>query len=86
MQFPGGGWLLTVLGFNAAQLGGATGMSDYTFYNAQSNGPLPNNENYFSNNTVAIGGNYKALDNNYELRLWGYNYDNYGSLLYACGS
>ena len=80
---PGGGWLLTVLGFNAAQLGGATGMSGYTFYNAQSNGPLPNGENYSSNNTVAIGGNYKALDNNYELRLWGYNYDNYGSLLYA---
>lgn len=80
---PGGGWLLTVLGFNAAQLGGATGMSGYTMYNAQSNGPLPNGENYFSNNTVAIGGNYKALDNNYELRLWGYNYDNYGTLLYA---
>ena len=45
-------------------------MSGYTMYNAQSNGPLPNGENYFSNNTVAIGGNYKALDNNYELRLW----------------
>jgi hypothetical protein len=81
--YAGGGWLLTGLAFNAAQLGGATGMGGYTFYNQQSNGILPNEGQYLSNGTAAIGANYKALDNNYELRLWGYNFDNYGSLIYA---
>lgn len=81
--YAGDGWLLTGLGFNAVQLGGSTGMGNYTFYNKPSNGILPSQDEYSSNGTVAIGANYKALNNNYELRLWGYNFDNYGSLIYA---
>lgn len=79
----GGGWLLTALAFNGAQLGGLSGMSRATYLNQQTNGILPSGSNYFSNGTFAIGSDYKAWDNNYDLRLWAYNFGSYGTLLYS---
>ena len=83
---PGGGWILTGIGFNATQLVGQSGFTGQNFYNAPagiSNGLMPNGANSASSGTVALGANYKALNNNFNLRLWGYNFENYGTLLYA---
>jgi hypothetical protein len=85
--YPGGGWLITALGFNAAMpLGETGGYTGTTLYNKPYNlaGVFNNTQlNDTLNGTVALGANYAAWDNNYNLRLWGYQFDNYGTLLYA---
>lgn len=84
--YPGGGWLLTALAFNGAQLIGNTGFTPGTFYNTgvdYSSGSIVNTVDELSNGTVAVGANYAAWNNQYNLRLWGYQFDNYGTLLYA---
>lgn len=84
---PGGGWLITALGFNAAMpIGENGGYTGRTFYNKSyiNSGIFnPTNLSDTSNGTVALGANYSAWNNNYNLRLWGYNFENYGSILYA---
>ncbi len=81
--YPGGGWLLTALAFNAAQYGAAMGFTGNTNYSITDQGISNNNGFASSNGTVAIGANYVSNDNNYNLRLWGYQFDNYGTLLYS---
>jgi hypothetical protein len=83
---PGGGWILTGIGFNAMQLTGQSGFTGQTYLNgpaSMANGLLANGTNTDSAGTFAVGANYKALNNNFNLRLWGYNFNNYGNLLYA---
>ncbi len=76
----GNGWVLTGIGFNGLQTSGQVGFTGNTFFNT-------NNQNYGnSSGTVALGANYMADNNNYNLRLWGYNFDNFGTLLYADNS
>lgn len=86
----GGGWLLTALGFNAAQAVSETGFTGLTFYNKgydYGGGLIANNTTTgTSDQTIAIGANYLAWNNQYNLRLWGYEFQNYGSLLYADNS
>lgn len=87
--YPGGGWLLTALAFNAAQFVGNSGFTPNTFYNTgvdYSSGLIVNTVDEQSNGTVALGANYEAWNNQYNLRLWGYQFDNYGTLLYADNS
>ncbi len=47
---------------------------------------IPEAPNSSSNGTVALGANYKALNNNLNLRLWEYNFQNYNNLVYADSS
>ncbi len=84
---PGGGWLITALGFNAANLigenGGFTGRTLYNKSYSVGGVFLPTTKSDTSNGTVALGANYSAWNNNYNFRLWGYQFDNYGTLLYG---
>ncbi len=81
--YPGNGWLITALAFNAAQYGASNGFTGNTNYSITNNGIANNNGYAASNGTVALGANYSGLSNNYNLRLWGYQFDNYGTLLYS---
>ena len=80
---PGGGWLLTGLAFNSAQLIGETGFSNLTMYNQQYDYPTSTANIAGSAGTQAIGASYVGFNNNYNLRLWEYNFQNYANLLYA---
>jgi hypothetical protein len=87
--YAGDGWLLHGIAFNAAQLIGQSGFTGMNFYNSPSgfgNGLIPNAPNSSSSGTVALGANYKALNNNLNVRLWGYSFQNYDNLLYADSS
>lgn len=87
--YPGAGWLLTALAFNGAQFVGNTGFTPGTFYNTgvdYSSGSIVNTTNEYSSGTMAIGANYAGWDNQYNLRLWGYQFQNYGTLFYADNS
>lgn len=84
---PGGGWLLTAVGLNAAQGISSSGFSGLTDYNTSYN-PI---SGLISNNTatgtsagsLAFGANYSGANNQYNLRLWDYEFQNYGHILYA---
>lgn len=88
--YPGGGWLLTAVAFNGAQLINQTGFSGMTFYNNgvdYAGGNIAQTTpSETSSGTIAAGANYEAWNNQYNLRLWGYQFDNYGTLLYADSS
>lgn len=81
--YPGNGWLLTAIAFNGAQYGASSGFTGNTNYSLNTINGNGSSDYASSNGTVAIGANYAALDNNYNLRLWGYQFDNYGTLLYS---
>lgn len=81
--YPGNGWLITALAFNGAQYGASNGFTGNTNYSITNSGIANNNGYAASNGTFALGANYSALSNNYNLRLWGYQFDNYGTLLYT---
>lgn len=85
---PGGGWLLTALGFNAAQATGQAGFDGSTLYNTNFNwgSGTPYLFSDPSAGTVAIGANYMGFDNSYNLRLWAYSFNNYANLVYADNS
>lgn len=85
-SYLGAGWLLTGLAFDEAQLVGNTGFSKMTFYNTgadYSSGLISHVLHETSNGTTALGANYTSNDNNYVLRFWGYQFQNYGTLVYA---
>lgn len=88
--YPGGGWLLTALAFNGVQAVSETGFTGETFYNKGydfSGGLIATtNTSSTSSGTAALGANYVGWDNQYNLRLWAYQFDNYGTLLYADNS
>lgn len=81
---PGGGWLLTGLAFNGAQLTGENGFSPETLYNYNS---LYNAYGYSglaaSPYTAALGATWALPSNDLNLRLWGYQFANYANLAYA---
>lgn len=83
--YPGAGWLLTGLAFNASQTSGQQGFTGETMYGSYAGKNYMTN-NAGSNGTVALGASYLSPDNNYNLRLWGYQFDNYGTLLYGDNS
>lgn len=89
-MYPGGGWLLTALTFNGAQIVSETGFTPYTFYNKGYDylgGTIVNNNpSVTSSGTAALGANYTGWNNQYNLRIWGYQFNNYGTLLYADNS
>lgn len=82
---PGGGWILTALGFNASQPSGQEGFDGMTLYNTGydwgtgtallSNAP--------SSGTVAMGANFIGWNNNENFRVWYYSFNNYANLFYA---
>ena len=85
---PGGGWLITALGFNAALPISATSASNLTMYNSgfDYGTQTANVSNATSQGTAAIGGTFYGLDNNYNLRIWGYHFGDYANLGYADNS
>lgn len=83
--YPGGGWLLTALAFNGVQTSGQEGFTGETFYNSIYGSSYQTN-NASSNGTVALGANFVGWNNNYNLRLWGYQFDDYGTMLYGDNS
>jgi hypothetical protein len=80
--YTGKGWLLSALAFNGAEYGAQPGFTGVTNYGTT----LDGNTLAPSNGTVAFGANFKTNDNNYNMRLWGYQFDNYGTFLYADNS
>ncbi len=84
--YPGAGWLLTALAFNGTQKISETNFNHLTYYN-QSYNPsslfINSGESSISDYTLAVGANYAAWNNNYNLRLWAYDFQNYGDLLYG---
>ena len=87
--YAGDGWMLHAIAFNAAQLIGQSNFTGMNFYNSPAgygNGLIPEAPNSSSDGTVALGANYKALNNNLNVRLWGYSFQNYDNLLYADSS
>ena len=85
---PGGGWLITALAFNAAQSIGQTGFDGMTLYNSGFDWATgtANLIGMPSRGTVALGGNYSGWNNNYNLRLWAYQFNDYANLVYADNS
>ncbi|MDD3266006.1 MAG: hypothetical protein PHC75_02350 [Burkholderiales bacterium] len=82
---PGGGWLLTGLAFNGAQLLGETGFSNQTMYNSTwDNGTGTGNiGTEGSSSTFAMGANWASDDQLLNVRLWGYKFTNYADMAYA---
>lgn len=85
---PGGGWLLTGIAFNQAMPVGTNGFNSYTLYNSNFDygTGTANLINDQTAGTMAVGGNYIGDDNNYNLRLWAYQFENYADLAYADNS
>lgn len=82
--YAGSGWVLTALGFNGAEQGaswGFTGTTNYSSWLTQQSGSNNN-----SNGTMAVGAQYTDNSGNYNARVWGYQFDNYGTLMYGDGS
>lgn len=87
--YAGDGWMLHGIAFNGVQMIGQSGFTGMNFYNSPAgygNGLIPGAPNSSSPGTVAVGANYKALNNNFNLRLWDYNFQNYDNLAYADSS
>lgn len=85
---PGGGWLITGVAFNAAQLIGENGFSGLTMYNQQFDYATgtANIANEASAGTFALGTSYIGFNNNYNLRIWAYQFQNYANLAYLDNS
>lgn len=85
---PGGGWLLTGFAINGAQLLGEQGFSQQTMYNSTwDNGTGTGNiGSSGSPSTFAIGANFTTPDQNFNLRLWGYQFTDYANMAYADAS
>ena len=86
--YPGGGWLLTGLGINAAQLTGEEGFGQQTLYNPKYNilSNTPNVDNNGSPGTIGLGANWTNPTNTVNLRLWAYQFYDYANLAYADSS
>lgn len=85
---PGGGWLLTGLAFNQAMPVGASNFDNMTLYNTgfDYGTQTANVFNQPSQGTVAAGANYTGFNNDYTLRLWAYQFEDYANLAYADNS
>ncbi len=83
--YAGNGWLLTGLFFNGAQAVGSVGFTGETLLNNKyGENRVSSDQN--SQYTLGLGSDYKAFDNNYNLRLWAYQFENFGTMFYADNS
>lgn len=82
---PGAGWLLTAIAFNGIQTSGTNDFTGETLYNKKYGRTRLTNDKP-SNGTFALGSDFKTWNNNYDLRLWAYQFDNFGTLLYGDNS
>ena len=82
--YAGSGWVLTALGFNGAEQGASWGFTGTTNYSSWLTQQAGSNNN--SNGTVALGAQYTDNSGNYNARFWGYQFDNYGTLMYGDGT
>lgn len=82
---PGGGWLLTGLAFNQAMIAGSPYFTNQTLYNYgfDYTTNTSNIINQASNGAIALGSTYTGFDNNYTLRMWAYNFQDYANMFYA---
>jgi hypothetical protein len=83
---PGGGWLITGLALNGMQRLGQSGFSDQTFYNYNefyNAGGLQETGTNGSSGTTALGASWSTASNDFNVRLWGYQFNNYANLAYA---
>lgn len=80
--YLGGGWLLSALAINKAQLLGETGFNDQSYYNLLLD-PQTATGSTTTAGTVALGSTWNGWNNNLNFRLWGYQFNNYSNLLYA---
>ena len=83
---PSGGWLITALAFNGIQRLGQTGFSDQTMYNynqSYNDYGIEAIGNNGSPGTLAIGTSWSTKSNDFNFRLWGYQFQNYANLAYA---
>lgn len=84
---PGGGWLVTGLFLNGVQQLGSSDFNSQTFYGYNSayssGGLIAQDSNNASSGTAALGANWSVPDNSFNLRLWGYQFENYANLAYA---
>ena len=82
---PGGGWLLTGIAINGAQLVGQSGFSGLTMYNPHFNRGTRADDvgDQTTTGTIALGANWSTPKNLYNLRLWGYDFMNYTQMLYT---
>lgn len=83
---PGGGWLITGLALNGAQLLGEPGFTQQTNYNynqAYNASGIPETNNNGSSGTTAIGVRWSTPSDNLDVRLWGYQFNNYANLAYT---
>jgi hypothetical protein len=82
---PGGGWLLTALAINGAQLVGQNGFSGLTMYNPHFNRGTRADDvgDQATTGTIALGANWATPQNLYNLRVWGYDFMNYTRMLYT---
>lgn len=81
---PGKGWLIIALAFNGALYPGNQGFTGATLYDSGSVQGIPTGfPNASSNGTVAIGASYYTPGNLYDFRVWGYQFNNYASLVYG---
>lgn len=85
---PGGGWILSSIYFNAAQPSGQAGFDGLTLYNTGFDWGTGTalTTNSPSAGTVALGANFIGWNNNENLRIWWYDFDNYTNLFYADNS
>ena len=83
---PGGGWLLTGLALNGSQILGEPGFSQQTMYNYNqfyNSSGLAETGTQGSSGTTALGVSWSTPSDNYNFRLWGYQFNNYANLAYA---
>ncbi len=82
---PGGGWLITALALNGMQRLGQTGFSNQTFYNYNQFYNATGIEEIGgggSSGTTALGAQWSTPSNDFNVRLWGYQFNNYANLAY----
>ena len=82
---PGGGWLVTAFAINGAQLLGENGFSGQTMYNQRfDNGTKTSNiGSNGSSGTYAIGATWNNLNNDVQVRIWGYQFQDFANMAYA---
>lgn len=84
----GNGWLLTALAFSHISAIGSPGFKAETLYNYDIDYGTAsvNLDKQKTQGALALGGSYYALNNNYNLRVWAYEFAEYATLLYADNS
>ncbi len=82
---PGGGWLLTGFAINKSQLYGEEGFGQYTMYNTNFDygTGTANIGQTTTPGALGFGASWSDITNNYNFRLWAYQFADYADLFYA---